>query len=67
MPATELDADAEKKALEDRYGTQELTPDVAAAPVNIPGLDKLQEEWDYALTRKQRELIEREIALLKKL
>ena len=30
-------------------------------------LIRLQEEWEYALTRKQRELIEREMALLKKL
>jgi len=29
-------------------------------------ISQLQEEWEWALTRKQRELIEREIALLKK-
>jgi len=29
-------------------------------------LTRLQEQWDYALTRKQRELIEKEIQILKK-
>ena len=29
-------------------------------------ISQLQEEWEWALTRKQRELIEREITLLKK-
>ena len=68
LPASDYDEEAERKALEDRYGitTQELTPDVAAAPASIPGLDKLQEQWKWAMTRKQRELIEREIAELTK-
>ena len=68
LPPSERTADDEARDLADRQGppeTQELTPDVAAAPVSIPGLDKLKEEWEYALTRKQRELIEREIAALK--
>ena len=68
IPASDYDEEAEKKALADRYGgsAQELTPDVATTPPNIPGLDNLKEQWKWAMTRKQRELIEREIAELTK-
>jgi DNA polymerase III epsilon subunit-like protein len=51
----------------------EIPSDVAVTAADVPGLEninesikKLQEEWNYALTRKQRELIEREILSLKK-
>ena len=47
--------------MKDRYGIE-----VQDMPEVNESIKKLQEEWDYALTRKQRELIEREILSLKK-
>ena len=47
--------------MKNRYGVE-----VQDMPEANESIKKLQEEWDYALTRKQRELIEREILSLKK-
>ena len=77
LPPTERTADDEARDLADRQGTKEdpieIPPEMAVTTTGIPGLEnikesinRLQEEWNYALTRKQRELIEREIAALKK-
>ena len=77
LPSTDRTADDEAKDVADRQGTKEdpieIPPEMAIKATDIPGLEniresinKLQEEWDYALTRKQRELIEREILSLKK-
>ncbi len=52
--------------MKDRYNV-DVQPMDTLDTSNKKTIDKLQEEWEYALTRKQRELIEREIALLKKL
>ena len=51
---------SDEEYIKNRYGAE-----VEDMPEVNESIKKLQEEWNYALTRKQRELIEREIAYLK--